>query len=82
MDLRRAMDHFKKAEVQLAAQPESQRHAMFYLQMSAACSWALRIGDGLAAAKRAMEMVERLSDDRLRSYAEIFSTIDGRALWP
>jgi predicted ATPase len=56
MDLRRAIDHFKEAEVQLAAQPESRRHARFYIGMSAACAWALRIGDGLAAAKRAMEM--------------------------
>jgi class 3 adenylate cyclase len=61
MDMRRAMDHFKKAEAQLlAAQPESQRHAQFYISKAAACSWARRIGDGLAAAKRAAEIGERL----------------------
>src|SRR5262249_20191440 len=54
MDIRRAMPHYKKAEAFLATQPESHRHATFYISMAATCSWTKRIGEGLAAAKRAM----------------------------
>jgi tetratricopeptide (TPR) repeat protein len=60
MDVRRAMAHFKKAEAFLAGQPESDHHANFYLNMAIACSGTGRIADGLAAAKRTMEICERL----------------------
>jgi tetratricopeptide (TPR) repeat protein len=66
MDVRRAMPHFKKAETFLANQPESLRHAVFYLRMTAASGWTLRISDGLAAGKRAMEISERLDQPSLR----------------
>ena len=56
IDVRRAMPHFKKAEALLAQQPESDRHAEFYNSMAAACAWTQRIGDGVAAAKRGMEI--------------------------
>jgi hypothetical protein len=65
MDMRRAMPHFTKAEAFLAGQPESARHALFYQFMATACVWTMRIGDGLAAAKRTMEICERLEWDLL-----------------
>src|SRR5215469_10617598 len=60
LDLRRAMPHFKKAEALLAGQPESHRHALFYVTMAGACQWREQIADGLAAAKRGMEICARL----------------------
>ena len=65
MDVRRAMLHYKKAEAFLATQPESVRHALFYIYMAAAYLSAKRIGDGLAAGKRAMEISERLDQPLL-----------------
>jgi tetratricopeptide (TPR) repeat protein len=73
MDMRRGMDHFKKAEARLAAQPESRRLALFYISMSAACGYTKQIGDGLAAARHATEICERLNDDRTRIFSEILS---------
>jgi class 3 adenylate cyclase len=66
MDVQRAMPHFKKAETLLAGKPVSPLHAMFYVSMAAACSWTVEIGDGLAAAKRAMEISEHLDQPSLR----------------
>jgi class 3 adenylate cyclase/tetratricopeptide (TPR) repeat protein len=66
MDMRRAMPHYKKAEVFLAEQPESARHAAFYLRLAAACTTTSRVSDGLAAGKRAMEISERLDQPVLR----------------
>jgi len=66
MDVRQATPHFKKAETLLARQPESWRHALFYMGMAGACSWAEQIADGLAAAKRAMEISERLDEPLAR----------------
>src|SRR5215469_1205608 len=60
MDLRRAMPHFTKAEALLAEQPESLRHALFCFIRAGACTWTQRIGDGIAAGKRSMEICERL----------------------
>ena len=60
MDMRRAMPHFTKAEALLAEQPESLRHALFYFIRAGACTWTQRIGDGIAAGKRSMEICERL----------------------
>jgi tetratricopeptide (TPR) repeat protein len=66
MDMRRAMPHYKKAEVFLATQPQSSRHAFFYISLAAACLTTSRISDGLAAGKRAMEISERLDQPVLR----------------
>src|SRR6516165_10230084 len=66
MDVRRAMPHYKKAEAFLATQPESHRHATFYISMAAAYSSTKRIDDGLPTAKRAMEISERLDQPFLR----------------
>jgi tetratricopeptide (TPR) repeat protein len=66
MDMRRAMPHFTKAEGFLNKEPESARHALFYICISAAYIWIRRIGDGLSAAKRAMEISERLDQPVLR----------------
>jgi tetratricopeptide (TPR) repeat protein len=66
MDVRRAMPHFTKAEAFLAKQPESYRHAMFFIGMTGPYAWTIRISDGLAAAKRAMEISERLDQPFLR----------------
>ena len=66
MDVRRAMPHYKKAEAFLATQPESARHALFYIHLATACAATSRIGDGLAAGKRAMEISERLDHRFLR----------------
>jgi len=69
MDVPRAMPYFKKAEALLAQQPESYRHAMFYVFMAGTYGWAVRIADGLAAAKRAIEISERLHLDGFWSIA-------------
>jgi DNA-binding winged helix-turn-helix (wHTH) protein/tetratricopeptide (TPR) repeat protein len=61
LDMRRAMPHFTKAEALLAEQPESLRHALFYFIRAGACTWTQRIGDGIAAGKRSMEICERLA---------------------
>src|SRR5262249_42534157 len=74
MDARRAMPHFTKAESFLATQPESHRHAMFYISKLGACAWTRQIGDGLAAGKRAMEISERLHLDGLWSVAAAISS--------
>ena len=66
MDMRRAMPHYKKAEVFLATQPESARHALFYIHLAAAHIGTNRNSDGLAAGKRAMEISERLDHPVLR----------------
>jgi tetratricopeptide (TPR) repeat protein len=68
MDRRRAMPHYKKAEAILAKQPESYRHAGFYLGMASACSFAVEIRDGFVAAKRAMEISERLDQPSQRDF--------------
>ena len=79
MDMRRAMPYYKKAEAFLATQPESHRHATFYISMAATYSWTKRIGEGLAAAKRAMEISERLDQPFLRdaywSMAAVLSSV-------
>jgi tetratricopeptide (TPR) repeat protein len=66
MDVRRAMPHYKKAEAFLATQPESARHALFYIHLATVCVFTSRCGDGLAAGKRAMEISERLDQPFLR----------------
>jgi tetratricopeptide (TPR) repeat protein len=79
MDLRRAMPHYDKVEAFLATQPESHRHATFYISRAAAYSWTKRIDDGLPTAKRAMEISERLDQPFLRdaywSMAAILSSV-------
>jgi tetratricopeptide (TPR) repeat protein len=78
MDMRRAMLHYKKADAFLATQPESARHALFYLSLAAACIAAVRVSDGLAAGKRAMEISERLDQpvrrDVLWSHAALVTS--------
>ena len=66
MDVRRAMPHYKKAEAFLAKQPESHRHATFYISMATAYSSTKRIEDALPTVKRAMEISERLDQPFLR----------------
>jgi hypothetical protein len=74
MDVQGAMPHFTKAEAFLATQPESHRHAMFYISKLGACAWTRQIGDGLAAGKRAMEISERRHLDGLWSVAAAISS--------
>jgi tetratricopeptide (TPR) repeat protein len=74
IDVRRAMLHYKKAEAFLATQPESERHALFYVTLGGTYSWTKRISDGLAAAKRAMEIYERLGLDASWSGAAAVSS--------
>jgi tetratricopeptide (TPR) repeat protein len=62
MDMRRAMPHFEKAKALLAKQPESVSHAVFYITMAGAYFMTRQIGDGLATAKRVMEISERLDN--------------------
>jgi tetratricopeptide (TPR) repeat protein len=78
MDMRRAMLHYKKADAFLATEPESARHAYFSLSLAAACVAAVRVSDGLAAGKRAMEISERLDQpvrrDVLWSHAALVTS--------
>jgi len=66
MDVRQATPHFTKAEAFLATQPESARHALFYICVAGTCVWTEQIRGGLAAGKRAMEISERLDQPVLR----------------
>jgi DNA-binding winged helix-turn-helix (wHTH) protein/tetratricopeptide (TPR) repeat protein len=75
MDLQRAMLHYEKAEAFLATQPESHRHALFYISMAVAYSWTRRIDDGLATSKRAMEISERLNLNGAWSVAAAISSL-------
>jgi tetratricopeptide (TPR) repeat protein len=78
--VRRAPTHFRKAEAFLAKLPESESHAAFYLRLGTFFSNMLRIGDGLAAAKRAMEISERLHpDDWWSVAASLTSTLLNRS---
>ncbi len=63
-DVPRAMAHFQKAEALLARQPESLSHAKFNIFMAAACIWARRLEEGLAAGRRAMEIARRTKNER------------------
>jgi DNA-binding winged helix-turn-helix (wHTH) protein/tetratricopeptide (TPR) repeat protein len=76
MDVRRprATLHFKKAEAFLAKQPESWRHAVYYYSMASAYHPTMQIGEGLAAAKRAMEISEHLEVDALWPSAAILTS--------
>jgi class 3 adenylate cyclase len=75
MDMRRATDHFKKAEAYLAKKPDSLRYAVFYCGMVVTVGVnAMQIGDGLKASKRVMEIGGQLHIDILRSYGEILSS--------
>jgi tetratricopeptide (TPR) repeat protein len=62
MDLRRGMDHLSRAETLLPKQTDLS-HVLFYLAMSQVCGSRVRIGDGLAEAKRLMETCERLGGE-------------------
>jgi len=78
-DLPRATPYFKKAEALLAKQPESPRHALFYLTAAAGCASGIRIGDGIVAGKRAMEICEHLDQplfhDGIWSVAAAISSV-------
>jgi class 3 adenylate cyclase len=73
-DVKRAMDHFQKAEALLAKQPESVRHASFYVTMTAACMWARRPVEGLAAARRAMDIGARAGNDVAWAFGAILGS--------
>ncbi len=74
MDVPRALPHFTKAEALLAEQPESHRHAMFYISKLGTCAWTRQIGDGLEAGKRAMEISARLDLEGLWCVAAAISS--------
>jgi tetratricopeptide (TPR) repeat protein len=84
MDMRRAMPHYKKAEALLAKQPESFRHAYFQINVTSVCTSTGRISDALAASKRAMEIIERLtlSSRTMGARASTGSDPDPEGLWP
>ena len=84
MDVRRATSHFEKAEALLAKQPESGRHARFNITVADACIPAMRINDGLAAAKRAMEIIERLRPPSrtMGARASTRDYMNPEILWP
>jgi class 3 adenylate cyclase len=75
MDMRRATDHFKKAEAYLAKKPDSLRYAALYFGMAMVRVIALQISDGLKASKRVMEIGGHLNVDVTRSYGEILSSL-------
>jgi class 3 adenylate cyclase/tetratricopeptide (TPR) repeat protein len=60
LDIGRAMEHFRAAEPVLTAGPERAAQVYYYIGLASAALWGVRQEQGLAASRRAVEIVERL----------------------
>jgi tetratricopeptide (TPR) repeat protein len=67
-DVRRAMEHFRKAEAQIGNRPELSSAGLFYARKAAACIWARRIDEGIAAAGCAMDIGDRTGDGAAKAF--------------
>lgn len=65
MNIDRALEHFRAAEEVLAQGPERASLVVMYTGIATAAIWGLRIEEGLTSARRAVELAERLNDERL-----------------
>jgi class 3 adenylate cyclase len=65
IDVTRALTHLREAEEILAKAPESSALGYVYVGLALASIWGMRTEEGLAAAERAVELAERLENERL-----------------
>ena len=68
MDIPRALSHYRAAEAILIDAPESSALGYVFFGQSDTALWAVRTEAGLAAAKRAMEIADRIGNARLRRH--------------
>jgi class 3 adenylate cyclase len=66
-DIPRALDHFRSAEAALAQSSESPALAMLYCGMATVDTLAMRTQEGLAAAKRALDILTRVENERINA---------------
>jgi len=65
MNIDRALEHFRAAEAVLAQGPDRASLVVMYTGIANTAIWGLRNDEGLVAARRALEIAERLNDERL-----------------
>ncbi|MEK7295578.1 MAG: AAA family ATPase, partial [Actinomycetota bacterium] len=65
MNIDAAMEHFRAAEAVLAQGPERASLVVMYTGIATAALWGLRNDKGLLSARRALEIADRLNDERL-----------------
>jgi tetratricopeptide (TPR) repeat protein len=69
MDIDRALRHYRSAEAALGQGPERTPLGYLYVGIASAALWGERIDEGVAAARRALEIGERLGNEALWSNA-------------
>jgi tetratricopeptide (TPR) repeat protein len=69
MDIDRALKHYRAAEAVLGQGPERTPLGYLYVGIASAAIWGERIDEGVAAARRAVEIGERLGNEALWSNA-------------
>jgi tetratricopeptide (TPR) repeat protein len=69
MNIDRALEHFRAAEKVFASGPDRASVVAMYTGIANAAIWGLRLDEGLTAARRALEVADRLNDERLWSTA-------------
>jgi len=65
MDVARARAHYRQAEATLSQGPEGNTLGYVYVGQALAAVWGMRTQEGLAASGRAMDLAERLGNERL-----------------
>jgi hypothetical protein len=65
MNIDAAMEHFRAAETVLAQGPDRASLVVMYTGIATAAIWGLRTDEGLTSARRALEIADRLNDERL-----------------
>ena len=65
MDIPRALDHFRAAETVLAQMPERAPLGYVAVGLASSALWGNDIGEGMAAAQRAIDIAERLGNEGL-----------------
>jgi predicted ATPase/class 3 adenylate cyclase len=69
MDIPRALLHYRAAEAILIEAPESSALGYVFFGLADTAIWGVRTEAGLAAAERAMEIAERVGNNRLRRHS-------------
>jgi tetratricopeptide (TPR) repeat protein len=65
MNIDRALEHFRAAEAVLAQGPDRASLVVMYTGIATAAIWGMRLEEGLTSARRALEIADRLNDERL-----------------
>ncbi len=69
MDVPKALAHFRAAQTLMERLPENAVVGYMHIGLAQACFFAMRFGEALAAAERAVALGERLRDARLAAHA-------------